>query len=60
MDDDIVTGSNTKVEKVSITQEQKTTKKQKMDINDDGVVDKNDRSLAGKVLAAGKKIIKKK
>lgn len=54
MDDDIVTGSNTKMNNIEIVIEKKN-KKVEADLNNDGKVDKKDKSLAAKILATGKK-----
>ena len=56
-DDDIVTGSRTKVDNKNVVI--KKVVKDDLDLNGDGVVDKKDASVAGKILNKLKKSNKK-
>lgn len=48
-DDDIVTGSNTVVQKVEVKKVDKKAKED-YDLNNDGKVDKKDASIAAKIM----------
>lgn len=59
--DDIVTGYNTIIKKeIVLPQIKKKEDKVEFDLNNDGVIDKKDMSIAGKTLVKGVKTIFKK